>query len=383
VDMPEGYRVREQTYLKHRVLEFYLNSWSQKIASTGKYRQGVRLWYVDCFAGPWKSNDEALEDTSVAIGLEALEMARAFWTNLGAKIEARAIFVEANDESAQRLEAHISARKNPGVLARVLRGEFAEKTAEILGLIAADPAFVFVDPTGWKGAGMRSIAPLLRAQQRDVMVNVMFHHINRFKGDEREFLRQQMRDFFGLGGSDLDPGLDEAALMRLYRERLKIHAGLRYAADLAVPHPTRNQTFFRLVVGGHHPAVIKLFRDAEEKVVGRDAALVREQAKARVQEARTGQLGLGGLGPTMDSRYQRMRDGDKTAERAEMVSRVRARRGSVRFKDLWPELLCEYHISHRALSHVALEEVNAGRLVVRGRGPRDRTIKDGHLLSIP
>jgi hypothetical protein len=54
-----------------------------------------------------------------------------------------------------------------------------------------------VDPKGWKGAAMTYIAPLARRPGRDVMINVMFDHINRFKDTQLTFIRAQMQDFFG------------------------------------------------------------------------------------------------------------------------------------------------------------------------------------------
>ena len=65
-----------------------------------------------------------------------------------------------------------------------------------------------------------------------------------------------------------------------------------YAADLAIPHPTMDRTKFSLVDGGKSPAVLELFRDIEKKVVGGEAAGVREHAASRQTTSRTGQLAL-------------------------------------------------------------------------------------------
>lgn len=54
---------------------------------------------------------------------------------------------------------------------------------------------------------MSFIRPLVLCPVRDVMINVMFNDINRWKDDSRSFLRTQMRDFFGLEDDDLVPGL--------------------------------------------------------------------------------------------------------------------------------------------------------------------------------
>jgi three-Cys-motif partner protein len=70
---------REQTFFKHAVLRQYLRSWSQKLGSISQTGRRVRLWYVDCFAGPWESKAEDRADTSVSIGLNALEEALSTW----------------------------------------------------------------------------------------------------------------------------------------------------------------------------------------------------------------------------------------------------------------------------------------------------------------
>ena len=230
---------------------------------------------------------------------------------------------------------------------------------------------------------MDHIAPLVAPPFRDVMVNVMFHHLNRWKDDPREFLRLQMREFFGLGDADLPSGLDEAALMTLYRQRLRERASLKYVGDLAVPHPSIERTFFRLVVGGHHSEVLNLFRNIEEKVVGRDAGEVRQKAKARVREERTRtlELPLGSL-PTIDVSYRRMRDADLVAAIGALRRRLVAH-GPIAFGDLWPPLLADHHITRKHLADAMAEEANARRLVVVGMRDRERSIKDKHIIRPP
>ncbi|MCH9054044.1 MAG: hypothetical protein IIA72_23845 [Proteobacteria bacterium] len=68
---PEFYRGREQTYLKHFFLEKYLERVAWNILS---FRD--EFVYVDGFSGPWKSEDEALEDTSFMIALNQLRKVR-------------------------------------------------------------------------------------------------------------------------------------------------------------------------------------------------------------------------------------------------------------------------------------------------------------------
>lgn len=288
--------------------------------------------------------------------------------------------MEASGGSARRLRDFVRARPNRGVSPHVLEGEFADKVPEIQKIVGTDPAFVFVDPTGWKGAGMGHIAPLVSGRYRDVIVNVMFHHINRWKYDPREFLRGQMREFFGLIESDLPADLDERGLMALYRRQLSDRTNLPHVADLAIPHPIKDQTFFRLVVGGHHPEVLRLFRDIEEKVVGRAAGAVRARAKARASEERTGQLQFD-IVPSMDVRYRNMRDAD-VRDAVDVLQRRLEANGPASFGDIWPALLGDHHITRKHLADAVAELRRTGKLSVTGMVPGDRTIKDHHIVDI-
>ena len=68
---PEFYRGREQTYLKHFFLKRYLERVAWNIFSFCD-----QFVYVDGFSGPWKSEDEAFEDTSFIIALKQLRRVR-------------------------------------------------------------------------------------------------------------------------------------------------------------------------------------------------------------------------------------------------------------------------------------------------------------------
>lgn len=377
--VPVEYEGREQTYLKHRVLTEYLNSWAQKLASTARlgYSREVRLWYVDCFAGPWQDKDESLEDTSVAIGLKALERAADTWRDYNVKLSA--IFVEKDRKAFARLDDFLS--KRPGTVeSHRFQGAFGDFVGEIDGLVGKDPAFLFVDPTGWKGAGMNFIAPLASKSRRDVLINVMFNHINRFKDDPREFLRVQMREFFGLQERDIPPGLTEESLFSFYREQLRKASGVPYAADLVIPHATKDRTWFRLVVGGHHHAVVELFRDVEKRICGSEANKVRDDARSRD----VAQLGLGFDLEQEDLAYQRLHEADQ-AHAAEDVLKSLEEYSPQVFVSLWPDILCERHMTKGELAQVILQLVKQRRLVIVEEevNTRRRTLKDEDCIGLP
>lgn len=379
--IPADYHGREQSFLKHRVLQEYLALWGRKIGSLS--RDGpVTLWYVDCFAGPWKSQDEALSDTSIHIGLEALEEAGRIWRDNGHEVSLGAVFVEKDPAAYKRLKRYLDERE--GLVRTVAHeGEFGQHVGKIAALLADDPAFVFVDPTGFKGVKMDFIQPLLQKRMREVLVNVMFNHINRFKDDTRGFLRAQMRAFFGLADADLPVGLSEVELLRTYRRNLKLTCSVTYAADLAVPHPTKHRTWFRLVIGGKHPEVLRVFREVESRVVGGEASSIRTAARARKTEAETGQISLLGshAAPDQDVWYARANEGDQAAVIDDLVAFLE-RQGRSRYERVWPALLEERHITEAELGREIVRAAKAGRLNIEPTSSRRQRAKKGDFLSL-
>lgn len=211
---PDEYRGREQTWIKHKFLEEYMLAWAHKLGSTGRFIKDPKLWFVDCFSGPWRSENENNEDTSIHIGLEALRTATNSWRHLGATLKTGAIFVEKHPSAFQNLK-HYLAQYQGQTEIHAFAGEFGKNISRIQQTLKRDSALLFVDPTGWKGAAMNLIAPLAAHKRRDLLVNVMVHHINRWKDDPRAFLRQQLRDFFGMQNSSIPNGLSEEQLIEL------------------------------------------------------------------------------------------------------------------------------------------------------------------------
>ncbi len=380
--VPAEYVGREQSFLKHRVLEDYLNAWGHKLGSTGRGQGRTKLWYVDTFAGPWDERHPDLADTSIAIGLGALEKASATWKARGGHVvEISALFVEKKPEAFSKLQNYLASR-NGDVNTHAFYGEFGDHAAEIQRRLGGDAAFIFVDPLGWKGAAMRYIAPLVAGRApRDVLINVMFDHMNRQKDRLIEHIRQQMRDFFGLEAGELPADLDEEGLFDFYRAQLKSKCKLRYAADLAIPHPTMKRTKFRLVVGGKNAKVMEVFRDVEARILGREAAVVRDAALQRDREARTGQLPLLSAPPEVDRPYEAQHAVDIAGTEADVLSALSGGK-PLTFQEIWPLILERRHVTVSELRGLVGAMRAGGRIRIENAGPRERTIKDEHVLVV-
>jgi hypothetical protein len=188
-----------------------------------------------------------------------------------------------------------------------------------------------------------------------------------------------MQEFFG---RSLPPGLSEEALMRSYRDQLKSTCGLQFAADLMVPHPTHERTKFRLVVGGHHQAVIELFRDVERKVAVTEAEAIRHDAKERSRLVRTQQLPLG-LTLTPDKRRSTSLREQGLAEMRTYIHTTLATEGSRRFDVLWPVILEACHLTLTDVKQELWKMRQHGTLLIEAVGPGERSLKDHHVLRLP
>src|SRR6478752_2860436 len=93
----DNYKGREQSYVKHVLLEQYLEALIHKTASA--YQHVV---YVDGFAGPWQNSSEQFDDTSFGIALKALRRAKGAWRATGRDVKrSRNFFVK---EVAHRID---------------------------------------------------------------------------------------------------------------------------------------------------------------------------------------------------------------------------------------------------------------------------------------
>ncbi len=367
------YHGREHTLLKHRVLQEYLVAWALKLGST-LGPGGGELWYVDSFAGPWRAASETLTDTSIHVSLEALRSAYVALARQGKRVKMGAIFIEKDPKSYAELESYLRSWKGP-VEPHSFRGEFGEHATEIEALLRDSPALLFVDPTGIKGADMDLIRRLTCHPRRDVLVNVMASFITRFR---KKF---SLIEFFGLKKVTELPD-DEEERMAFYRKQLKEVCKLPYAAELLVPHPTDQRVKYRLVVGGHHSAALQLFRDVEKKVLGREAATLRSEARERQYGARSGQMSLDfGALDEIDSVYEEVRAAGIDSVRRELSETLKGR-GAILYRDLWPEILERHHITRTDLGRELWKMSKEGTLRVDGVLEGERSMKDEHSISV-
>lgn len=292
---PEFYRGREQTYLKHFFLEKYLERVAWNILS---FRD--EFVYVDGFSGPWKSEDEALEDTSFMIALNQLRKVRqGLKERQGRNVRLRCFFNDNHEQAYYELEKAVSDIDDIEI--RVLCRDFEDVVPEVVDFVGRSFSLTFIDPTGWKGFGLQKIASLL-ALPGEVIINFMFDYVNRFLDDPIPEIAATFDTLFGGPGWHLEVGRymqtgysREDAILNVYRDRLRQIGKFPHVTSTRILKPLAERSYFHLVYGTRHWKGLVEFRNIEKKAID-EQERVRGVAKITHQVERTSQTELFGIG---------------------------------------------------------------------------------------
>jgi three-Cys-motif partner protein len=157
--VPVSYHGREQAFVKHRLLEIYLQ---RLFIIIGLNQRSIR--YVDCFSGPWQEDSADLQDTSIGIALRIFQKSREGLKKMGRDVEFHALFIERNEIAFKKLQDHLAGFQQTGISTSAFHGDFFEPRASMLEWCGPhDFTFFFVDPKGWKNVvEIPTITPLLQ-----------------------------------------------------------------------------------------------------------------------------------------------------------------------------------------------------------------------------
>lgn len=373
---PQYYKGREQTYLKHFFLERYLERVAYNIGSFAN-----EFVYVDGFSGPWKSENEALDDTSFMLAIQKLRQVREGLAKVGRTPKIRCMFVEKEPGPYRALD--VAVRNVTDIQIETLNSEFEHSIPEVLKFVGKAFSLVFIDPTGWTGFGLKQITPILQHRPGEVLVNFMFDYINRFLDDPRPDIAASFAQLFG--GHGWETAVDTAvrredAIVELYRERMRAAGGFAHVTSTRILKPTHDRSYFYLVYGTRHFKGLVEFREVERKAVD-EQERVRFAAKQESREARTGQTELFGADDVAS--VPASFEVERTVQRNLAVERLRAmlqRQPKVPYEDALAALLELPLVWEADVKRIILDLRGAGDLDVVGLNPPERTPKKGHVL---
>lgn len=288
------YTGREQTLVKHFILRQYLERFAIIV---GTHRD--TLTYVDCFSGPWNVQSEDFKDSSFSIALEQLRKARRVHQDkTGRTLKLRCFFLESNRSAFAKLkqftdkitDVEIEPQNKRLEHAIPLIVEFVER-----GGPQSFP-FVFIDPTGWTGFEMSTIAPLLKIDPGEVLINFMTGHIRRFIDYPEDVNQQSFVRFFGSQDfrekvKGLAQQEREDAAVEEYIRNVKSTGNFPHVCSAIVLHPEIDRTAFHLIYATRKPVGVEVFKDAEKRAMA-VMEKVRAEAKQRRREEKTRQTEL-------------------------------------------------------------------------------------------
>jgi three-Cys-motif partner protein len=305
--VPEIYEGREQALVKHALLKSYLEKLVLIIGMSAKQARKAEICFVDCFAGPWGSQDDSLDGTSISLSLKTLEDCKVKLASLNVDARMRALYIEKDPRAFHRLRLFLARQTSPSVERDSWNGDFVDLRPDILQWCGRDSfVFFFVDPKGWKDIVIENMRPLLTRPRSEFLINFAYNFINRTAA-MKEWQDEMVRL---LGGPvdlvGLTPAGRENALVSAYRQGLKgcvpvNGRGLRArTAYVSVLDPVRQRTKYHLIYLTSHPTGIVEFMESSEKVELLQAR-VRLAKQIDVREQQTGVGDLFGVENTADA----------------------------------------------------------------------------------
>lgn len=274
--------------VKHALLKSYLEKLVLIIGMNARSKGSVEICYVDCFAGPWGSDDEKLEGTSISLSLKTLAACKEKLASLGVDARMRALFIEQEPDAYDRLSAYLRNDAPKSVEALPMKGDFVALRPQILEWTGNDAfTFFFIDPKGWSPIVVDVLTPLLRRPRSEFLINFIYEFINRTASMSQ--FRDAMRRLLGkeVAVEGKTPEERELALVGTYRETLKtvVPSGRKpftaRTAYVTVMHPEKERTKYHLVYLSCHPKGIVEFMNISQTV---DVVQVRVRLASQLAE---------------------------------------------------------------------------------------------------
>ncbi len=376
----ELYFGREQTLVKHFILRRYLGRFAHIVA-----KGFDSITYVDCFAGPWQPRSNELTDTSFSIAIEELKKAQQTWQEInGRRVAIRCFFIEKDPAAYARLKAF--CEKQSGIEIETFNGELESAVTSIVGFVrtakGSNMPFVFVDPTGWRGFGMKAITPLLQLSPGEVLINFMTSHIRRFI--ETEPSADSFKDLFGvpdvpskiegLSGDDRDD-----ALVKLYSDNVS-RTGKFTTLPAIVLEPTENRTHFHLIYCTRNQRGIEVFKDTEKSAM---AKMEEARANAYQRKREDGGQRFLFVGEEMHNpaHYDALRERYMLKARKSVESMLSAQQ-TVLYDDAWLEAMRFPLTWETDLKGWISEWRKAGKLTIKGIKKNERVPKRGTGIAL-
>lgn len=375
------YPGREQAYVKHYLLDGYLDDAFHKVAS--RFDEVV---YVDGFSGPWQAKGTNFADTSFGIALAALRRAKATWKEKGRDVRVTAHLVETRSEAYRELQQ--LQPRFPEVIIRPRHANFVDVAGEIAASISSSAfAFLFIDPKGWR-IDMRRIAPLLQLSNCEVLFNFMFEFINRAASiDDPEIsagLDQLMLDKgwrAALAETDNpSPSVRKQILIDGFAAALASAGKFDFVAETPVFRPMRNRTLYSLFFGTRKAKGIEVFRSHQVKTF-KCQNEVRAEAKLSASVTATGQIEAFDFREMAPDQSATLLSEQLSLARSTMLAAVPIAPKWIDYGRLWPAVLGKHVVTKPQVNRLIVSAEREGLVRIEGWSGGKKVPDDHYRIS--
>lgn len=383
----QDYEGREQAYVKHLLLDNYLQSLVHKTASTYKH-----IVFVDGFAGPWQSGAEDYKDTSFGVALRVLTDAKASWAKHGRNVTMTALLVERSRQAYSQLER--IGEKFPQVVVRTYHGDFLEKLPVLLQDIPRGAfTFFLIDPKGWK-IPLERLKPLLRRERSEILFNFMFDFINRFAIHDDPVITEALNSLMPIGDwrarliaavrDGVSPEQRKTILVEAFSENLRQLGQYTYVCETPVFRPERDRALYSLFYATRHDTGLEVFRDCQVKTI---AAQSESRAQTKIKHAamRSGQREMFDSAHEMapDREALPFLEAERRAAENTLIAATPKAPDWAPYRDVWPRVLAQRVVKKADVNAIAARLRKDGRLLFQNWEQRQRVPRDDTTMQRP
>jgi three-Cys-motif partner protein len=375
-----SYQGREQAFVKHYLLETYLDRLFHK---TG--RSFDKIVYVDGYSGPWQSQGQNFNDTSFGIALSALSKAKTSWASYGRFIEVEAHLVEKSITAYRELET-ITA-KYPDVIIRTHHGDFRHLVGEIASQIPTQAfSFILIDPKGWR-INLRSLSPLIGRKNSEVLFNFMFEFINRAASISDEAVTAGLDELMPIG--DWRTRL-QTAYAAQERKQILIEAfsvglaqlgGYDFVAETPILRPIRDRTLYSLIYATRKAVGLEVFRDCQVRAL-EEQSQIRGEAKVRnaIEKGQQEELFASFNQMAPDDTLISIQ-GEMARAEEMFLALVPPYPASVPYGEVWPQILTRHVVRKVHVGEIAARLKAEGRITFHDWPAKKRRPEDSYRVS--
>jgi hypothetical protein len=246
------------------------------------------------------------------------------------------LLIENNPERFAQLEAYGRSIIDMEVVTR--QWDFCEHIEDVVRFAKQSSSgfpFFFIDPTGWDEVRPNLIAPILRVNPGEVLINFMSSWVTRFLSDPTkpfgELLGEDLERLRSLQGYELE---DE--LVNTYTKLIKRIGNYDYTCAIPILKPDNDAIHYHLIYGTRSFKGLEEFKHTEADAIPHMHEL-RAEAQRRKAEESSGQGFL--LPPAAtyrEERFQKFHERRMANARTSVIELLN-RKPSVTYEDLYRE----------------------------------------------